>query len=74
MALWLIQLMATLVTLEQRMDREPPTVVIQATGLWEAALALVKLQEGGLGVHLYVKVAMLLTSHAVIIVININMS
>ena len=74
-ALWLIQLMAKLVTLvEQHMETEPPTVVIQATGLWEAALAHVKLQEGGLGVHLYVKVAMLLTSHAVIIVININMS
>ena len=43
------------------MDREPPTVVIQATGLWEAALALVKLQEGGLGVHLPVKVAILLS-------------
>ena len=67
--------MAELVTLEQYMEAEPPTVVIQATGLWEAALALVKLQEGGLGVHLHVKVAMLLlTSHAVIVVININMS
>ena len=53
--------MAELATLEQRMDREPPTVVIQATGLWEAALALVKLQECGLGVPPHVKVAMLLT-------------
>ena len=60
-ALWLIQLMAELATLEQRMDTEPPTVVIQATGLWEAVLALVKLQEGGLGVHLPVKVAVLLS-------------
>ena len=53
--------MAELVTLEQYMEAEPPTVVIQATGLWEAALALVKLQEGGLGVHLSVKVAVLLS-------------
>ena len=53
--------MAELVTLEQHMETEPPTVVIQATGLWEAALALVKLQEGGLGVHLPVKVAVLLS-------------
>ena len=67
--------MAELVTLEQRMDSEPPTVVIQATGLWEAVVALVKLQEGGLGVYLPVKVAVLLiTSHDVIIVNNINMS
>ena len=67
--------MAELVTLEQRMDTEPPTVVIQATGLWGAVLALVKLQKRGLGVHLPVKVAVLLiTSHDVIIVNNINMS
>ena len=58
--------MAELVTLEQHMDTEPPTVVIQATGLWEAVLALVKLQEGGLGAHLPVKVAVLLSSHDVI--------
>ena len=49
------------------MEAEPPTVVMWATGLWEAVLALVQLQEGGLGVHLSVKVAMLLTSHAVIV-------
>ena len=50
--------MAELVTLvEQHMDREPPTVVIQATDFLEAVVALVKLQEGGLGVHLHVKVA-----------------
>ena len=61
MALWLIQPMARLVTLEQHMEREPPTVAIQATGLWGVVLALVSLQEGGLGVHLYVKVGMLLT-------------
>ena len=53
--------MAELVTLEQHMDRMPPTVVIQATDCLEAVLALVKLQEGGLRVHLPVKVAMLLT-------------
>ena len=49
--------MAELVTLvEQHMEREPPTVAIQATTEWEAALALVSLQEGGLGVHLHVHV------------------
>ena len=49
--------MAELVTvLEQHMEREPPTVAIQATTEWEAVLALVYLQEGGLGVHLYVDV------------------
>ena len=67
--------MAGLVTLvEQHIDKELPTDAIQATGWWEAILALVKLQDGGLGMHLYVKVAMLINSHAVIIVININMS
>ena len=40
-ALWLIQPMAKLVTLEQQMEAEPPTVVTQATGWWEAVLALV---------------------------------
>ena len=49
--------MAELVTLlEQHMDGQPPTVVIQATAWWEAALAHVKLQDCGLGVHLPVKV------------------
>ena len=48
--------MAELVTLLQRMDTEPPTVVIQAITGWEAVLADVKLQEGGLGVHLPVHV------------------
>ena len=66
--------MAELVTLEQYMEAEPPTVVIQATGLWEAVLALVKLQEGGLGVHLPVKVAVLLSSHVIIIVNNHNLT
>ena len=56
-AFWLTQLMAKLVTLlEQHMNRQPPTVVIQATTGREAVLAPVKLQEGGLGVHLHVKV------------------
>ena len=53
--------MAKLVTLlEQLMDRQPPTVVIQATtdGL-EALFALANPQEDGLGVHLSVEVAML---------------
>ena len=35
---------------------QPPTVVIQATTWWEAALAHVKLQDCGLGVHLPVQV------------------
>ena len=49
--------MAELVTLlEQHMEREQPTVAMQATTEWEAALALVYLQEGGLGVHLHVHV------------------
>ena len=60
-ALWLVQPMAELVTLlEQHMDRQPPTVVIHATTEWEAVLAHVNLQECGLGVHLSVKVVMLL--------------
>ena len=49
--------MAMLLTLlEQHLDREPLTVVIQAIPWWEAVLALVYLQEGGLGVHLHVHV------------------
>ena len=49
--------MVKLVTLvEQHMKRELPTVAIQATTEWEAVLALVYLQEGGLGMHLHVKV------------------
>ena len=49
--------MARLITpLEQHLDRMPPTVVTQATTWWETVLALVKLQEIGLGVHLPVKV------------------
>ena len=56
--------MAELVTLlEQHMEREPPTVAIQATIWWEVVLALVNLQEDGLGVHLPVKVATLCNIH-----------
>ena len=51
----MIQSMAVLLTLlEQHLDRQPPTVVTQATTWWETVLALVKLQESGLGVHLHV--------------------
>ena len=51
--LCLTQPMAKLVTLlEQHLDRQPPTVVTQATTWWETILAHVKLQESGLGVHL----------------------
>ena len=39
------------------MEREQPTVAMQATTEREAALALVYLQEGGLGVHLHVHVS-----------------
>ena len=46
-----------LTLLEQHLDRQPPTVVIQAITWWEAVLALVKLQECGLEMHLSVKVS-----------------
>ena len=36
---------------EQQLDREPPTVAIQAITWWEAVRALVKAQECGLAVH-----------------------
>ena len=62
-ALWLIQPMARLIRLlEQHLDRQPPTVVTQATTWWETVIALVKLQEIGLGVNLPVKVFSLLIS------------
>ena len=48
--------MVKLVLLEQHLDRQPPTVVTQATTWWETVLAHVKTQECGLGVHLPVKV------------------
>ena len=48
--------MAKLVTLEeQRLDRELPTVVTQATTWWEVVFVRVKIQDG-LGVHPPVKV------------------
>ena len=53
------QPMAKLITLpEQHLQKQPPTVVTQATTWWETVLAyaLVKLQEIGLGGHLPVKV------------------
>ena len=49
--------MGVLITLlEQHLDRQPPTVVTQATTWWETIVALVKLQEIGLGGHLPVEV------------------
>ena len=56
-AVWLIQPMAVLITLlEQHLDRQPTMIVTQATTWWEIVIALVKLQEIGLGMHLPVKV------------------
>ena len=56
-AVCLTQPMAKLISLlEQRLDRQSPTVVTQATTWWETVFAHVKLQESGLGVHLPVKV------------------
>ena len=43
-------------SVEQHLDRQPPTVVMLATTWWEVVLAHVKLQECGLGVHLPVNV------------------
>ena len=40
------------ISVEQHLDKQPPTVVIEATTWWETVLAFVKLQEIGLGVHL----------------------
>ena len=52
--------MAELVTVVgQHLDRQPPTDVIQATTWLEAVVAHVKLQEGGLEVHLPVTVCLL---------------
>ena len=49
--------MAVFITLlEQHMDRQPTTVVVQGTGWLETIFRHVKLQETGLGVHLPVKV------------------
>ena len=52
----LTQPLAKLVPVEQHLERQPPTVVTQATTWWETLLAHVKLQESGLGVHLLVNV------------------
>ena len=50
--------MAGLVTLlEQHTEREPTTTAIQATTEWGAVLALVYIQEHGLGVHPHVDVS-----------------
>ena len=54
--------MARLISLLEHLDRQPPTVVTQASTWWEMVLALVKVQECGLGVHLPVKVCMLVSS------------
>ena len=49
--------MVELVTLlEQQWGRQPPTVVTQATTWWETVFERVRLQEGGLEVHLPVNV------------------
>ena len=48
--------MAKLILLEQHLDRQSPTVVTQATTWWETVLVHVKLQDGGMGVPLLVKV------------------
>ena len=49
--------MAVLITLlEQHLDRQPPTVVTQATTWLETVLVLVMIQEIGLKVHQPVKV------------------
>ena len=56
-ALLLIKQMVMLVkVMEQLLDIQSPTAVIQGTTWWEAVLAHVKLQEGGLEVHLHVNV------------------
>ena len=55
--LWIIQPMAKLITLlEQHLDRQPPTIVIQAITWLETVLVLVNLLECGVGVNLPVKV------------------
>ena len=50
-----------LTVVEQHLDRQLTTVVIQVTTWWEVVLAYVKLQERGLGVHLPVNVCCYLT-------------
>ena len=54
----MLQPVAKLVTLlEQHLDSQPPTIVILATTWWETTIAHVKLQEGGQGIHLPVRVS-----------------
>ena len=62
--------------LEQHLDRQPPTVVTQATTWWETVPALVEIQGIGLGVHLPVKVCLvvLLLSGFVIANLKININ
>ena len=64
--LWLSQPMARLVTLlEQHLDGQPPTVVIQDMTWWETTLACVKLQECGQKMHLSVMVCSYWSSTAI---------
>ena len=55
------------------MEREPPTGVIQDTAWLEAALALAKLQECGLGEHLPVKVTTLINEQVMLQILLVNM-
>ena len=48
----MLQPMARLTSMEQHSDKEPPTVVTQATTWWETVLTLVKVVEIGLGIYL----------------------
>ena len=67
--------MVVLVTLvEQHTEGEPATVVIRATTEWEVVLALVSLQEGGLGVHLPVQACKLLFLVNTFVCLNIAVS
>ena len=52
----LLQMAKLITVLEQHLDRQPPTVVIQATPWRETVLEHVKLMECGLAVNLHVKV------------------
>ena len=59
--------MARLITLlEQQLDRQPPTVVTQATTWWETVFTLVKLQEIGLGAgHILYQLEVIIALQAV---------
>ena len=70
MVLLVTQSVAELVTLlGQHLKEQLPTVVIQALVWWEAVLALVKLQECGLEVHLPVEVTTLLNKQVMLQII-----